>query len=64
MFEVTIRELELALHGVDLILAFAESVPFIRIIMSFDRLAGVLQHFDHLLRFFFRYSDIIVTLGN
>ena len=49
---------------VDLILAFAESVPFIRIIMSFDRLAGVLQHFDHLLRFFFRHSDIVFTLGN
>jgi hypothetical protein len=42
MFEVTIKELELALHGVDLILAFAESVPFIRIIMSFDGLGGVL----------------------
>jgi hypothetical protein len=33
------KEVELALHGVDLVLAFAESVPFVGVVMRFYRLA-------------------------
>jgi len=38
MLEVTIKEVELALHGIDLVLAFAESVPFVGVIMRFHGL--------------------------
>src|SRR5690242_2938479 len=61
-FQVLVEPLERAADGVDLVFAFREAVPFLRVVLHFNGFARLLHGFHQLVGLLLRDADVAFAL--